>query len=56
MLSIFAFLQETALEYTLFIEGKKSAQKIWSNYLVNEKTFRLSSHTPLRYLLASCPE
>ena len=30
--------------YLLFID-KKSAQKVWSNDLVYEKTFRLSSHT-----------
>ena len=30
--------------YLLFID-KKSAQKVWSNDLVYEKTFRLSSRT-----------
>ena len=34
-----------------FLKDKKSAQKVWSNDLVYEKTFRLSSRTPRRMLI-----
>ena len=37
--------------YLLFIE-KKSAQKVWSNDLVYEKTFRLWSRTPHAFTIS----
>ena len=40
----------------LFIERQKKRLKYWSEDLIHEKSFELSSRTPLGFLLTSCPE